>query len=92
MKRRLSASSKGNNACRSTQVARRQPSTLRMALRTGSNARFRYAVTVPPEVASNGTIQMARDRTTNLYLFPDRPKTLALFRQLQKGKLQKLRF
>lgn len=40
----------------------------------------------------NGTIQMDRDRATNLYLFPDQPKTLALFRQLREGKLQKLRF
>ena len=40
----------------------------------------------------NGSIQVQRDPRTNLYLFPDRPKTLTLFRQLQAGKLQKLRF
>jgi hypothetical protein len=40
----------------------------------------------------NGTIQVALDRQTNLYLFPDKRKTLTLFRQLRAGKLQKLRF
>jgi DNA invertase Pin-like site-specific DNA recombinase len=40
----------------------------------------------------NGTIQVARDPATHLYLFPDKPKTLALFQQLQAGTLQKVRF
>jgi DNA invertase Pin-like site-specific DNA recombinase len=40
----------------------------------------------------NGTIQVALDPTTNLYLFPDRPKTITLVKQLRAGKLQSLRF
>jgi DNA invertase Pin-like site-specific DNA recombinase len=40
----------------------------------------------------NGTIQVKRDPKTNLFLFPDQPRTLTLFQQLQAGKLQKLRF
>jgi hypothetical protein len=40
----------------------------------------------------NGTIQVSRDRKTNLYLFPDESKTITLFKQLRSGKLQKLRF
>jgi hypothetical protein len=40
----------------------------------------------------NGTIQIVRDRRTNLYLFPDQPKTITLFKQLQAGKVHKLRF
>lgn len=40
----------------------------------------------------NGTIHVARDRRTHLYLFPDQPKTLTLFKQLQGGKLHQLRF
>jgi DNA invertase Pin-like site-specific DNA recombinase len=40
----------------------------------------------------NGTIQVARDRRTNLYLFPDQSKTLTLFKHLRAGKLQQLRF
>ena len=40
----------------------------------------------------NGTIEVARDEATNLYLFPDRPRTMAQFQQLRAGKLQKLRF
>ena len=28
----------------------------------------------------------------DLYLFPDQPKTITLFKQLRAGKLQKLRF
>jgi hypothetical protein len=40
----------------------------------------------------NGTIQVALDPATNLYLFPDQPKTITLFKQLRAGKLQKLRF
>jgi DNA invertase Pin-like site-specific DNA recombinase len=40
----------------------------------------------------NGTITMTRDRDTKLYLFPDEPRTITLFKQLRAGKLQKLRF
>jgi DNA invertase Pin-like site-specific DNA recombinase len=40
----------------------------------------------------NGTIQIAIDSKTGLYLFPDRPKTMSLFQQLRAGELQKLRF
>jgi hypothetical protein len=40
----------------------------------------------------NGTIQVTRDPKTNLYLFPDQPKTITLFKQLRAGKLQSLRF
>jgi hypothetical protein len=40
----------------------------------------------------NGTIAMARDSETNLYLFPDAPRTITLFKQLRAGKLQQLRF
>ena len=40
----------------------------------------------------NGTIQIARDRRTNLYLFPDQPKTMTLFKQLKAGKVHQLRF
>src|SRR5262249_21162249 len=40
----------------------------------------------------NGTIRVQCDPKTGLFLFPDQPKTLTLFQQLQAGKLQKLRF
>jgi len=40
----------------------------------------------------NGTIAIARDAETNLYLFPDNPRTQTLFQQLRAGKLQQLRF
>jgi hypothetical protein len=40
----------------------------------------------------NGTIVIARDRDTNLYLFPDEPRTITLFKQLRAGQLQQLRF
>lgn len=40
----------------------------------------------------NGTIEVARDAETNLYLFPDKPKTIALFKRLLAGQLKKLRF
>jgi DNA invertase Pin-like site-specific DNA recombinase len=40
----------------------------------------------------NGTIEVARDAATNLYLFPDKPATITKFKQLRTGKLQKLRF
>jgi hypothetical protein len=37
-------------------------------------------------------IEVTLDPVRKLYLFPNRPKTLTFFRQLQAGKLQKLRF
>ena len=40
----------------------------------------------------NGTIGLSRDPDTNLYLFPDQPRTITLLKQLRAGKLQKLRF
>jgi hypothetical protein len=40
----------------------------------------------------NGTINVALDPERRLYLFPDQPKTIALFKQLRAGTLQKLRF
>jgi DNA invertase Pin-like site-specific DNA recombinase len=40
----------------------------------------------------NGTIEVARDRQTNLYLFPDQPKTITVFKQLRAGKVHMLRF
>jgi hypothetical protein len=40
----------------------------------------------------NGTIQVALDSKRRLYLFPDQPRTITLFKQLWAGKLQKLRF
>jgi len=40
----------------------------------------------------NGTIQVAKDKKTALYLFPDRPQTLERFRKLIAGKLDNLRF
>lgn len=40
----------------------------------------------------NGTIAMTRDPDTKLYLFPDEPRTITLFKQLRAGKLQQLRF
>jgi hypothetical protein len=41
---------------------------------------------------NNGTIQVAKDKELNLYLFPDQPKTLERFRKLIAGKLHNLRF
>ena len=41
---------------------------------------------------NNGTIQVAKDPEWQLYLFPDRPSTLALFRKLREGKVKNLRF
>jgi DNA invertase Pin-like site-specific DNA recombinase len=40
----------------------------------------------------NGTIQVAKDTETRLYLFPDQATTLERFRKLIAGKLQNLRF
>jgi hypothetical protein len=40
----------------------------------------------------NGTIDVALDPERRLYLFPDRPGTIALVKQLRAGKLQELRF
>jgi DNA invertase Pin-like site-specific DNA recombinase len=40
----------------------------------------------------NGTINVAIDSVRRLYLFPDQPKTIELFKQLRAGKLKELRF
>ncbi|GHO48866.1 recombinase family protein [Ktedonospora formicarum] len=40
----------------------------------------------------NGTIQITREATTHLYLFPDKPSTLEGFAQLTKGTLKTLHF
>lgn len=40
----------------------------------------------------NGRIRIAKDAARGLYLFPDEPGTLELFRQLTEGKLHHLRF
>jgi DNA invertase Pin-like site-specific DNA recombinase len=40
----------------------------------------------------NGTINVTLDPERGLYLFPDQPKTITLFKQLRAGKVQKLRF
>jgi DNA invertase Pin-like site-specific DNA recombinase len=41
---------------------------------------------------NNGTIQVSKDPKWRLYLFPDKPATLARFRQLREGKVKNLRF
>jgi DNA invertase Pin-like site-specific DNA recombinase len=40
----------------------------------------------------NGTIQVDKDPNTRLFLFPDEPTTLELFRQLHSGNFQNVRF
>jgi hypothetical protein len=40
----------------------------------------------------NGTIKVTLDPERRLYLFPDQPKTITLFKQLRAGKLQELCF
>jgi hypothetical protein len=40
----------------------------------------------------NGTIHVNLDPSRRLYLFPDQPKTITLFKRLRAGKLQELRF
>ncbi len=40
----------------------------------------------------NGTISIARDEKTQLYLFPDRPNTLTQLKRLQAGQIKHLRF
>ncbi len=40
----------------------------------------------------NGTITIARDEKTQLYLFPDRPNTLTQLKRLQAGQIKHLRF
>jgi hypothetical protein len=41
---------------------------------------------------NNGMIQITKDPTTRLYLFPDEPATLDGFKQLVKGDLKQLDF
>jgi DNA invertase Pin-like site-specific DNA recombinase len=40
----------------------------------------------------NGCIQIVKDPDTGLYLFPDEPATLEMFKELKDGNLQNLRF
>jgi len=40
----------------------------------------------------NGAIEVIKDAATGLYLFPDEPATLELFKELKAGNLKKLRF
>jgi len=40
----------------------------------------------------NGTIKIAHDSKTGLYLFPNQPRTITIFKQLRAGTLKKLRF
>jgi DNA invertase Pin-like site-specific DNA recombinase len=41
---------------------------------------------------NNGTIQVLKDPQRRLYLFPDKPTTLARFQKLRAGKVNNLRF
>lgn len=41
---------------------------------------------------NNGRIQVVKDPETRLYLFPDEPATLEMFKALKDGKLYNLRF
>jgi len=41
---------------------------------------------------NNGIIQVNKDPKTRLYLFPDEPATLDLFKQLKSGQIDNLRF
>jgi hypothetical protein len=40
----------------------------------------------------NGTINVSIDSVRRLYLFPDQPKTINLFKRLRAGKLKELLF
>ena len=40
----------------------------------------------------NGTIQVDKDPTTRLFLFPDEPETIEQFKGLRTGQFQNLRF
>jgi hypothetical protein len=40
----------------------------------------------------NGRIQVVKDPETGLYLFPDEPATLEMFKDLKDGNLNNLRF
>jgi hypothetical protein len=40
----------------------------------------------------NGMIGVVKDVDTQLYLFPDEPTTLEMFKDLKGGKLDNLRF
>ena len=41
---------------------------------------------------NNGRIQIVKDPETGLYLFPDEPATLEMFKDLKDGNLKNLRF
>lgn len=57
-----------------------------LAKELGVSAHFIY------DRIHNGTIGIAKDEATGLYLFPDRPTTIKQFRKLIAGRLQDLRF
>lgn len=40
----------------------------------------------------NGVIEIAKDEATGLYLFPDKPATIKLFKKMIDGRLHNLRF
>jgi DNA invertase Pin-like site-specific DNA recombinase len=41
---------------------------------------------------NRGTIAVTKDPTTGLYMFPDRPQMLKMFKELKAGKRRKIRF
>ena len=41
---------------------------------------------------NRNTIEVTKDPTTRLYLFPDRPQTLQMFKDLKAGRRRKIRF
>jgi len=41
---------------------------------------------------NNGTIAIARDERTGLYMFPDHPNTLAKLQELRAGEIERLAF
>src|SRR5262249_59410944 len=89
----------------STVRAIRLPHRL-LAGRSQSHPRRIAGFLTPPQIAQalqvsphwiydrihNGTIVVSKDPEWQLYLFPDKPATLALFRKLREGKVKNLRF
>ena len=41
---------------------------------------------------NRGSIEVVKDRTTKLYLFPDKPTTVKMFKELKAGERRKVRF
>ncbi len=74
---------------RSQSHPRRIPGCLtvpQLARALGINVHFIY------DRIHNGTIEIVKDQKTGLFLFPDQPVTMELFKQLIDGTLQHLRF